>query len=244
MTPSRLTTAAAAVVFAAGVAGCGSVSSAGAGQPAPPKLRLATSAAPSPGPSGNATGPPGMALPVTPGVPGWAQVELTGALPTTGPGKGAVRSLSGGQAPAATVRALAAALHLSGSPRRVTGGWRSTGPGALQVFDGPGLRWTYLGGPIVHWCYYGPPIRISGVNPPGGMGAMGGGAARQTHRGVPNEAGPAGARRAGSCAVGLANAANQDERAVRDGRRVGRQGRVARGRSRGRAAADHDDRLI
>ena len=172
MTPSRLTTAAAAVVFAAGVAGCGSVSSAGAGQPAPQKLRLATSAAPSPGPSGNATGPPGMALPVTPGVPGWAQVELTGALPTTGPGKGAVRSLSGGQAPAATVRALAAALHLSGSPRRVTGGWRSTGPGTLQVFDGPGLRWTYLGGPIVHWCYYGPPIRISGVNPPGGMGAL------------------------------------------------------------------------
>ncbi len=170
MTPSRFATAVAAFLFAGGVAGCGSVSSTAAGQPAPQKLHLSTSAAPAAGASGNPSALPRMALPVPPGVPGWAQVELTGRLPATGPARGAVRSVSGGQAAPATVRALAIALHISGSPRRVSGGWRATGPGTLQVADGPGLRWTYLGEPIVPQCY-GPPIRTSGLTSHDGMGA-------------------------------------------------------------------------
>ncbi len=51
-----------------------------------------------------------------------------------------------------TVRALAAALHLAGSPQRVPGGWRVTGTGTLQVMNGPGLRWTYAGASAVPRC--------------------------------------------------------------------------------------------
>jgi hypothetical protein len=152
MTPSRLAiVTAAAALLGLGATACGSQIGTAASQPTPQKLHLATSASPGATPApGNAT--PVLPSPVPPGVPGWAQVKLTGRLPSHGPTRGTVHSLPGGEAPAATVRALAGALHLTGAPQRVAGGWRVTGPGTLQVSDGPGLRWTYLGGPAIPWC--------------------------------------------------------------------------------------------
>jgi hypothetical protein len=117
--------------------------------------------------------------PAPPGVPSWAQVKLTGRLPATGPASGDIRTLPGGQAPGQTVRALAAALHLSGSPQRVTGGWRVTGTGTLQVMNGPGLRWTYVGasavprcgGPILQAPRASPAIAAAGSSPSTGSHA-------------------------------------------------------------------------
>ena len=78
---------------------------------------------------------------------GPAHVEVAGRLPATGPSRDAVRQLPGGPAAGGEVRALAAALHLTGSPQRAGTGWRVTGPGTLQVSGGPGLRWSYRGAP-------------------------------------------------------------------------------------------------
>ena len=173
MTPSRLAiVAAAAALLGLGATACGSQLGTAASQPTPQKLHLATSASP------GATPTPGSAMsilsPAPLGVPVWAQVKLTGRLPSSGPASGTVHTLPGGQAPAAAVRALAAALHLSGAPQRVTGGWRVTGPGTLQVTDGPGLRWTYLGAPPIPWCG---PVLPRPQMPPGAPNTAGGGAA-------------------------------------------------------------------
>ncbi len=175
MTPSRLAiTAAAAGLLGLGATACGSHIGTAAGQPAPQKLHLTTSASPPVTPApGTATSilPP----PAPPGVPGWAQVELTGRLPSSGPTSGSVYGLPGGEAPRATVRGLASALHLSGAPHRVTGGWRVTGPGTLQVTDGPGLRWTYLGAPLISLCGPVPdrPQMSPGAQSPAGSGTAG-----------------------------------------------------------------------
>ena len=173
MTPSRLAIAtAAAALLGLGAAGCGSQVGTASGQSAPQKLRLANTATPAPGASVNPGGPMLIVpFPAPPGVPGWAQVKLTGRLPSGGPARGAVRTLPGGEAPEATVRALASALHLTGAPQRVTGGWRVTGLGTLQVTDGPGLRWTYLGVPVVTQC--GPIVRTPPV--PGAANMAGSG---------------------------------------------------------------------
>jgi hypothetical protein len=152
MTPSRLAiVTAAATLLGLGATACGSQAGTATGQPAPHKLHLSTSASPAATP---APGAPMSILPspAPPGMPGWAQVKLTGRLPSGGPARGAVRSLPGSEAPAAAVRALASALHLTGTPQRVAGGWRVTGSGTLQVADGPGLRWTYLGAPVIPRC--------------------------------------------------------------------------------------------
>ena len=125
-------------------------------------------------------------FPAPPGVPGWAQVKLTGRLPSGGPARGAVQTLPGGEAPEATVRALASALHLTGAPQRVTGGWRVTGPGTLQVTDGPGLRWTYLGVPVIAQC--GPIVRTPPV--PGAANMAGSGVSTGSN---PRAAAPAAA---------------------------------------------------
>jgi hypothetical protein len=173
MTPSRLAiVTAAAALLGLGATACGSQIGTAASQPTPQKLHLATSASP------GATPTPGHATsilpsPAPPGVPGWAQVTLTGRLPSSGPARGTVHTLPGGEAPEATVRALAGALHLTGSPQRVTGGWRVTGPGTLQVTDGPGLRWTYLGAPAIPWCG---PVRPGPQLTPGAPNTAGSGA--------------------------------------------------------------------
>ncbi len=165
MTPSRLAVATAtATLIGLGAAGCGSQAGGAAGSP-PQKLHLASSATPSPATGAPNIPQPIMPSPAPPGVPGWAQVKLTGRLPATGPTSGAVHALPGGEVPEATVRALAGALHLSGSPRRTTGGWRVTGPGILQVSDAAGLRWTYIGGPAIPWC--NGPIRQGTTGAPG-----------------------------------------------------------------------------
>ena len=178
MTPSRFAIATAtAALFCIGAAGCGSQVGTTAGQAAPQKLHLASSATPTPGTATPSSAPPITPLPVSPGVPSWARVTLTGRLPSSGPASGAVHTLPGGEASEATVRALASALHISGAPQRVTGGWRVTGPGTLQVTDGPGLRWTYLAGLVMPPCP-GPILRVpnatSGVaNPAGGSASTG-----------------------------------------------------------------------
>ncbi len=161
MTPARLAIAtAAAALFALGAAGCGSQAGAPAGQP--PKLSLASSASPTPGPTAPQGSSPLLTpSPAPPGVPSSAQVELTGRLPATGPASGVLRALPGNKAAQQRVRALAAALRMSGSPQRVTSGWRVTGLGTLQVTDGPGLRWTYVGAPGLPSCG-GPALPQSG----------------------------------------------------------------------------------
>jgi hypothetical protein len=174
MTPSRLAiVTAAAALLGLGAAACGSQAGTAAGQPTPPKLDLATSASPGVPPR------PGIATPIVPSplppsVPWWARVELTGRLPSSGPATGTVHTLPGGEVPEATVRTLASALHLTGAPQRATGGWRVTGPGTLQVSDGPGLRWTYAGAPVILWC--GPPVQRPPAAPGPPNTAGGGGA--------------------------------------------------------------------
>jgi hypothetical protein len=189
MTPSRLAVVtAAAALLGLGATACGAQIGTTAGQPALQKLHLTTS------PSRGVTPTPGTATstlpsPAPPGVPRWAQVELTGRLPSGGPASGSVHTLPGGEAPEATVRALASALRLTGAPQRVTGGWRVTGPGTLQVIDGPGLRWTYLGAPLTSWC--GPVLRRAQMTP-GAPNTAGNGAGTGSN---PRTAVPAALRR-------------------------------------------------
>lgn len=141
MTPSRFVTAAAATaLLGLGAAGCGTQPGITANQ-TPQKQHLTGSATASP----HITAPPLRTSPVSPGVPGWVQVKLTGTLPATGPATGTVHELPSGAVAAATVQALASALHLSGSPTRVPGGWRVTGSGNLQIADSDGQHWMYLG---------------------------------------------------------------------------------------------------
>ncbi len=187
MTPSRLAAAVAATaLFGLGAAGCGSQAGAAAGQGPPQKLRLANSATATAAPGG--TGAPSsappiiMPLPAPPAVPGWAQIKLTGRLPASGPASGAIRRLPGGAAPESAVRALAGALHLSGSPQRVTGGWRVTGPGTLQVTDGPGMRWRYLGVPVIPSC--GGPILRARQPTAGAANMAGSGGGTGSHPGA------------------------------------------------------------
>ena len=172
MTLSRFaSTAAAAALLGLGAAGCGSQAATTAGNPPPKKLSLASTAVPGPSPSTSSAS--ALPLPAPPAIPGWANVTLTGKLPASGPASGAVRSLPGGAAPQATVRALATALHLTGSPQRVPGGWRVTGGGTLQVADGAGQHWVFVATPIFMRCL-GPVVRAS-KSPPvaSGRGAAG-----------------------------------------------------------------------
>ena len=118
-------------------AACGTQVTAGGQQPLP-ILRLSGIPAASSPASGGVAGA---------GTPGRAQVELVGRLPSSGPRRGAVWQLRGGPAPAGSVRALASALHLTGTPRRSATGWRVSGHGILQVSDAPGQHWTYAGPP-------------------------------------------------------------------------------------------------
>ncbi|MGE5291492.1 MAG: hypothetical protein ACM3ML_30670 [Micromonosporaceae bacterium] len=163
--------ATAAALLGLGAVGCGSQAGTTAGNPAPRKLSLASTAAPGPSPSTSSA--PAVPLPAPPAVPGWAQVKLSGKLPASGPASGAVRNLPGGAVPQATVRALATALHLTGAPQRVPGGWRVTGGGTLQVADGAGQHWVFVATPVFLRCL-GPVIRAS-KSPPvaGGGGAAG-----------------------------------------------------------------------
>lgn len=139
---------AAAAVIGVCAAACGTQVT--TGQPSPPKLRLTgIPAASSPGPQQAGSPGPGVQPggPASPGASGPARVELAGPLPASGPSHGTVWQLRGGPASRSEVRTLAAALHLTGAPHRSGSGWRVTGPGTLQVSDGPGLRWSYTGLP-------------------------------------------------------------------------------------------------
>jgi hypothetical protein len=185
MTLSRFARiAAAAALLGLGAAGCGSQLSPTSGNPAP-KLSLASSAPPAPSATA-ATPPPAVTLPAPPGIPWWAQVKLTGKLPTGGPASGAVRDLPGGAATEATVRSLAAALHLTGSPQRVSGGWRVTGGGTLLVADGPGQHWTFVATPIALQCLG--PIVSAQKSPPVASGAGGAGSSGSAAAGVAGKA--------------------------------------------------------
>ncbi len=171
MTLSRFArTAAAAAVLGLGAVGCGSQVAATAGHPAPKKLSLAGTAAP--GPTAGAASPPAMPMPGPAGLPGWLHVELAGTLPASGPAHGAVRNLPGGTAPLATVRALATALRLTGSPRRVGAEWRVTGTGTLVVTDGPGVRWMYVASPLAIRCL-APIIRVPPAHSAAGVSGAG-----------------------------------------------------------------------
>jgi hypothetical protein len=152
MTPSRLVTAAAtAALLGFCVAGCGTIVGTTATN-LPRKQHQASSATADRTAIPRVTGAPLTLAPPAPGLPAWVRVKLTGKLPASGPSTGTVQELPAAAVTAATAQGLASALHLSGAAQRVTGGWRATGAGTLQIADGDGQHWTYLGVSLFRPC--------------------------------------------------------------------------------------------
>jgi hypothetical protein len=128
---------AAAVAVAAVVGGVIAFRAGGSDGANPPQLALVDAGAPVPASADSATAErAGLGL--------GGDYKVAGSLPTT-PTKEKVRNLPGGQASQATVTKLAAALGVSGEPRRLGGSWvvGADGSPQLRVMDGGGQQWLY-----------------------------------------------------------------------------------------------------
>jgi hypothetical protein len=144
--------AAAVVAVVVAVVVVGSAVRDGSGPPHPPVLHLASVAggslglpAPSVAGTSNKGGPPGSAVSGS----GW---QMEGTLPH-GPSSGRVHLLPAGATTRAVVSALARALHMSGEPQHLNGGWYLvSGATELSVSELAGRHWTYSN----HGCIAGP----------------------------------------------------------------------------------------
>jgi hypothetical protein len=144
--------AAAVVAVVVAVVVVGSAVRDGSGPPHPPVLHLASVAggslglpAPSVAGTSNKGGPPGSTVSGS----GW---QMEGTLPH-GPSSGRVHLLPAGATTRAVVSALARALHMSGEPQHLNGGWYLlSGATELSVSELAGRHWTYSN----HGCIAGP----------------------------------------------------------------------------------------
>jgi hypothetical protein len=127
---------AAAVAVAAVAGGVVALRHGGSDAGSPPRLALVDAAVPAENQAGAAAGTEPVPL-------AGGGYTVAGSLPS-GPARAAVRTLPGGQASAAAVGKLAAALGLSATQKRVAGAWTvDAGDRSLRVIDGSGWQWLY-----------------------------------------------------------------------------------------------------